>query len=370
MTDTPRSRFAVKSIIPPTQAALQRTSARLPQQNSPTESADDWHDATTEFLAGKPIDPVAAHAATVTRPDLIENFRHSGWAPTRKRVDAALASIPEVTPRRLAAFRCCGSDAYVEEFTATHSSTPCDYRVRSTKCHDRFCVPCSNERSMRIRDSLTRHMYKRPDMSLITLTFAASDEELTSILDRAHKCFRLLRSWCKWKKAVKGGAAIIETKIGTGSGKWHVHFHVLAEMKFLSTYELSDKWLAITGDSKIVDIRRVGAICGAVSYITKYVTKAADPSLIADPKRLQESILAFTGRRLVSTFGTWRGLQLMERPEDEKATDAPDSQWRTIGSLDAVILAAARGDPKSLKIMQRIAPRRFVAERPKVADTG
>lgn len=367
-TARPYSRYAVKSFTPPTTGSEVEPPSRLPPTTSEVEVPDpraiethDWRSGTEEFLNGAPVDPVAAAAPGITRPDLVENFRHSGWAPTRKRVETALTECPCVSPRRLSAFRACGCDAFVEAFRATHSDTFTDFRVRSTKCHDRFCVPCSNERSLRIRDSLTRHMYKRPNMSLITLTFAASDKTLTEILDNAGRCFRILRNWSAWKKAVKGGAAIIETKIGEGSGKWHVHYHVLAETGFLKQSDLSERWFEITGDSKIVDIRRVGAVCGAVSYITKYVTKAADPSIIRDPVRLRESIEAFTGRRLVSTFGTWRGLQLMERPDEEQETPEEKAKWRGIGPLDAIILRAEAGDAEAVRIMRRIAPRRFIS---------
>jgi hypothetical protein len=379
-TPTTPSRFAAKSLIPSTIDAQPSTTERLPDTTSPTDRASsvqdkkadrDWEGRTEEFLAAEP-EPAAAAAAAGILPDLSINFRHSGWIHNRHKVDAALLACPDISPRRLTAFRQCGADAFVEEGDATQ----CDaarmnplthaikaanpkYRCRSTKCHDRFCVPCSNERSARVRASLMAHMQGRANLSLITLTLKASDATLTDVMDRLQKCFRAVRQKTLWKKAVKGGVSIIETKIGGGSGQWHCHYHVIAEAGFIDQRKLSNLWFEVTGDSQIVDIRRVGAITGAVSYITKYVTKAADKSIVESPKHLQESIIAFTGRRMISTFGSWRGLELMERPENENSTDIPQSAWRTIGSLSEILQRAAAGDPAAAKIIKALTPARF-----------
>ena len=275
-----------------------------------------------------------------------------------------------VKPRRLAAFRLCGSDAYVEARPRVVNAGGFiglgtfghDYRIRQTKCHDRFCVPCSRERSNRIRHALLQHMQKLPDLKLITLTLRNVKTSLTAALDRITKHFRTLRSKSIWSKRVQGGVWIIETKIGENSGEWHVHVHCVAQAKFIPQHLLSELWHNITGDSFIVDIRPVGARTGAVSYITKYVTKASDHQIVMDPERLQEAIIAFTGRRLVSTFGAWRGLELMEKPchDPETITDEETGKtynaptWRPIGSLSAILASAAAGDPQSRLIISRL----------------
>ena len=315
--------------------------------DKPCSAGTRWD--TQKFLAEKPAEGNASGFSS----DLAEQFRHGGWAPFRKRVDDALVITPGISPRRLSAFRSCGCDAFVEFRTVGFENKSTDYRIRSTKCHDRFCVPCASERSRRIRDSLLRHMNGRENLSLITLTLKASTDPLTTILDRITRCFRLLRNKPLWKKQVQGGCSIIETKTGQGSGEWHVHFHVVAEAKFLNQRVLSDLWLNITGDSSIVDIRRVGAHAGAVQYITKYITKAADHSIVMSPKHLGEAITAFNGRRLVSTFGTWRGLELMEKVDDEQLSQSA-TEWQGLGRLDDFLRDAASGDPRSVAIVRTL----------------
>jgi hypothetical protein len=315
--------------------------------DKPCSEGSSWQ--TQKFLSEKPIES----SSLEPRQDLAEQFRHSGWMPLRRRVIAAMASLPEISERRQSAFRSCGCDAHVEYRFLSCGGVAKDYRIRSTKCHDRFCVPCSNARASRIQSSLLQHMYGRTSMKLLTLTLRASTADLTSILDRITRCFRLLRNRPVWKKNVQGGCAIIETKLGSGSKEWHVHFHVLLESKYLPHATLSAEWLKITGDSSIVDIRPMQAHGGGVQYITKYVTKAADSSIVMSPRHLAEAIIAFTSRRLISTFGTWRGLQLSESPDVEEVS-VRASSWTTLGSLNEILVRAARGDPEAVGIVRII----------------
>jgi hypothetical protein len=274
----------------------------------PCTPAAAWE--TQKFLAEKP--PVRNDSQA--GPDLAEQFRHSGWAPFRRRVMAAMAAVPAISERRASSFRGCGCDAYVEWRWVSSAMVGKEWRIRSTKCHDRFCIPCSNERGSRIRSSLLQHMYQRQNMKLLTLTLRASSDNLTTILDRLTRCFRLLRNRPIWKKNVSGGCAIIETKVGQGSGEWHAHFHVILESKFISHATLADEWEKITGDSRIVDIRPMQAKGGGVQYITKYVTKAGDPSIVLSPKHLQEALIAFHSRRLISTLEAGEGCNSRRNP--------------------------------------------------------
>jgi len=347
----------------PSQMAIK---ASIPSDGSCTHSQPhDCHTppaastAISEFLARSPADDAPPDAPT----SLSENFRHGGWMPFRRRVEQALLTTEGITPRRIAAFRLCGCDAFVEA-RSRNPGLPSikEYRIRQTKCHDRFCVPCSQERSNRIRMSLLKHMHPLENLKLITLTLAASDDTLSQILDRITRCFRLLRNKPLWNKNVQGGCAIIETKLGAGSKKWHVHFHVVAQSRYIPQDKLAELWQQITGDSRIVDIRPVGAKTGAVQYITKYITKAADHSIVMSPRHLSEALTAFHGRRLVTTFGTWRGLELMEKPANDNdyyydenlGSRQPKPAWRPIGSLDAVLSDAAAGSPYALDVVRKL----------------
>lgn len=335
----------VKPLIPPTTDSAVDPASQLPDEPA-------WESETEKFLSSKPTERHISGSATAFS-ELSTNFRHSGWAPTRRKVEEAMLDMREVSDRRVSSFRYCGADAFVECRYSGYVHKTAEYRIRTTKCHDRFCIPCSRERSGRIRDSLLRHMHGRKDLSLITLTLRASEDKLTAVLDRLTKCFRALRGKALWKKNIEGGASIIESKIGQDGKSWHCHYHVVAEAKYINKFKLSDMWLKITGDSRIVDVKRVGSHGGAVSYITKYVTKAADSTIVNSPQHLREAIIGFTGRRLVATFGTWRGLKLMEKP-DEEPLSITTTEWRSVGCLDEIIRRYQSGDADAGAIIRKL----------------
>ena len=330
----------------------------------------------TAFPATPILDPqesnvVSLAEASQTTQDVGCLFRHSGWRADRSRVEQALSELGSLTPepgapavgsRRLLAFQQCGADAYVEQCTYA-ASTPnprIEYRLRTACCKDRFCVPCSNARASRIRSSLLEHMHGKEKLSLITLTLKADGQSLITILDRAYAHFRSLRSLDLWRRAVHGGAAIIEAKVGKDGKRWNVHWHIVAEAGYLDKTDLSRAWLTITGDSFIVDIRRVGSLGGAVSYVTKYVTKAADSQVVRSPRHLREAILGFIGRRLVTTFGTWRGLQLLKDYDHDHPHQAPETAWQHVARLQDLVHASLT-DPGALHILKQVFPRtRFI----------
>lgn len=314
------------------------------------------------FLLEKPttLDPLETSsnspASTRARPlqqDVGITFRHGGWHHDRNRVSKALHAHPDASDRRRLAFDRCGSDAFVESRQIGYVNRVTEYRLRSTHCHDRWCLPCAAERAAVIRENLLRHMHGLKNLSLITLTLRGEGQALSTLLDRAYRHLQELRNTACWKKAVTGGAAIIEAKLGADKKRWHVHWHIVCQAKYFDQRQLSQAWLKITGDSMIVDIRRVQAMSGAVQYICKYVTKAADTAVIRSPEHLREGLTAFQGRRLVSTFGTWRGLHLSQRNENEEVSQSATA-WVCEGRLDDLWQGWKNHDPRARAIIETL----------------
>lgn len=112
------------------------------------------------------------------------------------------------------------------------------------------------------------------------------------------------------------------------AGRWHVHAHIIAESKYLPQGELSAQWLAVTGDSPIVDVRMINSADAAASYVAKYGSKSFDSGLLKSPRLLAEVMTALKGARLCTTFGEWRGAKLTSMKCDE------DTQgWQDLGYL-------------------------------------
>lgn len=112
------------------------------------------------------------------------------------------------------------------------------------------------------------------------------------------KSFRRLRSRRAWKSRIDGGLYVIEV---TGlRGHYHVHLHVLVNLRFFPVRLLSKIWSQVA-PGKVVHIKRL-PVRAAVVYVTKYLTK---PSVDGSVIRIVEDGLK--GARLFQPFGTWHG---------------------------------------------------------------
>lgn len=299
--------------LPDRQSGLPVTAAAVPSTYVRTlETNVGDCDPVTEFLAAGPPDgSLSTPLLEYEMPwhpedDPDQSFFHSGWAPLRRRIDDSFGRI-HINERRRYAFRGCGTDPWVYQCV----ENPEEYRVKAAWCHDRFCQVCAGQRSRHIASVI---LAKIGDVKplMITLTLCDTSNGLRDALKRLMVSFRLLRETEIWKRKIRGGAWFLEVKYSSRSARWHPHIHIIADGDYLPGTELTGAWSAITGDSFHTDITREhdhGKIGG---YCTKYASKPLNPSFSGDPALLDEAILACVGKRLCSTFGTWRGLKLAD----------------------------------------------------------
>lgn len=261
-----------------------------------------------------------------------ESFRHGSWQPRRRIVFEALQRCGKSTGR-LDRFAECGSGLWVGVCSESD-----EVKLQSNCCHDRWCVPCQATRAAILAEQIELALYMKT-ARFITLTLKHSPTPLSDQLDRLYASFVRLRHRSFWKEHVDGGCAVCELKLGR-DGLWHVHLHLLLEGKYLDQRTLSREWHGVTGDSSIVDVRivRDGAI--GARYVSKYATKPACSEVYDDQDKLDEMILALGGRRLVMTFGTWRGLQL----HGDEVAPPPLVNKR---SLHTLLAQVRRGEPNA-----------------------
>lgn len=328
-----------------------------------------WFNSRTGAFVHTPETPVDSLRDAPDRFDFADRarlgaFRHSGWTKLRNRVFAAFVRLdrihhnccqesltgssiqpgkPVVTRTRRTAFAECGQDAWVQEST----TQPGVFRVVSSKCKDRFCVPCSNDRSRTaqtiLQEKLTTGVHR-----FITLTLRSESESLQSQVDRLYSSFRKLRQRVFWKSRVKGGVAFVEVKWSDKGNRWHPHLHIVTHGRFLPVKDLGREWYAVTGDSWIVDVRAIKDERKAASYCAKYATKGYDASAIATNARLIECIKVFRGRRFVIAFGDWKGLSLTE--------EQSETGWRIIDTLANVLAKVTQGDTNACRILSLLKP--------------
>jgi hypothetical protein len=268
-------------------------------------------------------------------------FRHSGWAVRRDKTWEALKAAGW-SDSKLDRFRECGAGLWLE-----WSDEAKDLRLRCNTCRDRWCLACGNERAGKVAANVATLIEAR-HARFVTLTRRHSAAPLRDQLDSLFACFLALRRRSWWKSHVVGGAAFLEVKISERTHAWHVHLHIVCESEYLPQRELSAEWLAVTNDSSIVDVRAVPQAGKVAAYVSKYVTKPADASVYNDRDRLIELILALRGRRLCTTFGTWRG---------HKLDDAEPSSvgWTAIGSLDRLLSDYREGSRDAARYLEAAA---------------
>lgn len=307
--------------------------------------------------------PTASHeraSAHFWSADLEAGFRHSGWERDRRRVWDAMVQLhdcydagenpreassalfavkPAIPAARLRRFGSCGQNSWISRSTkiADHLRIQCD------RCHDRFCRICARERGSIVRERILLHCADRKT-KFLTLTLKHRGEPLADMIDRILRCFRNLRALPLWVKHVQGGVAVLEIKLGKAGTAWHVHLHCLVEGSYVDQHRLSAAWLAVTGDSYIVDIRQVRDAVTGVNYVTKYLQKPLSQDVMISPPHLREAIVALRGRRLVSTFGSWRGIVLNDAAIEETIDDRFKEQWLPLIPLKECIARAAAGD--------------------------
>lgn len=257
-------------------------------------------------------------------------FRHSGWKTTRHRVYAALKRT-DASEATLQRFEECGSNAWVVENPERHG----EYRVASTRCKSRWCVPCAAQRSRLICGAL-RKQIKGRSVRFLTLTLGGNATDLKAAINKLYTSFRLLRKQKAWKASVVGGVAMLEVKPGKTLERWNPHLHCIIEGRYIAQQTLVKLWKQITGDSYIVDIRLIRSQDGIARYVTKYVTKPVDANLMRMENKLVEAMEALKGRKIAATFGSWRHLQLT-------AADT-EREWKPIAPLHRLIHRAAAGE--------------------------
>jgi len=319
----------------PEDARLLRTSLDPPDLESDSDYSSP---APTPDVA---LDDPSHRLSPSDRPTLAEIFRHSGWRRDRRRVWRALGRTRQ-SFSRVQAFASCGASAYVYRTP----DPPHEYFLAGSSCHDRFCVPCARVRGDRLALEILHTLDGQP-VRFLTLTIRHTDSPLSDQLDHLYASFRRLRATTLWKRSCSGGCAILEITHSDTSDAWHPHLHVLMHGGYISQSLVKAAWLKATGDSSIVDIRMVRSEDHIARYVSKYVAKPFDRSIIDREDLLDELIIATRNRRMVVTFGGWRGIRLTQT--------AGDHDWELLGSLDDVARAARSGDAESMRALRYVA---------------
>jgi plasmid rolling circle replication initiator protein Rep len=137
---------------------------------------------------------------------------------------------------------------------------------------------------------------------------------------RTYNKHRHLKHYSSENKKASSAVWSYEVKRGSGSGLWHPHVHGiwLCDEK-PDQDKLSSEWLKITGDSFIVDVRPINLQDPITGFLEvfKYAVKFSDQP----PKDTWHCYEKLSGRRLIGSFGGFRGVKPPEDLSDELDED-------------------------------------------------
>jgi hypothetical protein len=313
---------------------------RPPKEPEPTRREKELEHFMYNWTGGR--DPSGRAYADPITPDE-EWFRHHFWKEKRAKVLAALASAGTPTAT-LEAFTNCGAECIVE-WNATEER----YRIRGNYCHNRHCEPCMKAKASLLAANLRGKLEERPNelYRFVTLTLKHTDTPLLEQIKRLYASFTKLRSSKCWKQSQRGGAGMLEVKWDPATRQWHPHLHVVVQGGYLAKETLSAAWHHATGDSFIVDIRKLDARKDVAFYVAKYVTKGTNAEVWDDADAAAEWICATRGLRTCATFGTWRGFKLLAKPESKGA-------WLPVCRLGSLISRARAGDEAARETLEAL----------------
>ena len=286
--------------------------------------------------------PPAQHGL---RPDTAYRFRRPDHALAYTRTLGIMSLLlrHEKRARRLAL---CGAHA-----TVWHSPSTDTVAVRAYHCGMRCCPRCRETHSAKTREKLDRFLALVPPhrLSMITLTLKHTDAPLTDQIDRLYASFKLLRKEPCWQAAKPRGYSVLEISRSTDGLTWHPHLHLLANTPYIPDDRLKSAWLRITGDSHIVDIRRVNSAARDKhrDYLCTYLTKPATTDIINHDAILTEWIDALLHRHVLIGFGKPKLAQKPEPPEDPQ-------DWSLIGSLGGLLAGQSRGDRRAIHWLAKL----------------
>lgn len=130
---------------------------------------------------------------------------------------------------------------------------------------------------------------------------------------------RGFNEFCK----IDGAMYSYENTYNEQTGEWHPHVHMLVLLNdWIDQEQLSETWHEITGDSFVVDVRRVKkskefGYAKAAAEVCKYVLKFGDLTV----EKTWEAFKILKGKRLSGAFGSLYGVKIPENLADEMPDD-------------------------------------------------
>jgi hypothetical protein len=153
----------------------------------------------------------------------------------------------------------------------------------------------------------------------LVLTQTHRKENRKQSAKRIKDSFTRLQRRSFWKNHFKGGTWSLEfTK--DKNGLHHTHLHIVGfRRSFFAVELLRGEWLAATGDSHVLNLKRIEDIAAGLREVVKYVSKPLDIRRFG-AEDLRE-FLKLKNMRMFGTFGEFRDFCTTFEPSDNDAAE-------------------------------------------------
>lgn len=210
-------------------------------------------------------------------------------------------------------------------------------KARTCKKH-LLCPFCARARGAKLVEKqlerTSQVMADNPKLipAMLTLTVKNGPdllERFNHLVGSFRKLQKRRRDWNEkargWTEFAKINGAVFSVEFTNKGNGWHPHLHAFVLLDdYIDQSALSAEWERITGDSSVVDIRKVkaaktGTLADAMTEVFKYALKFSDLSLELN----LEAYETLLGKRLLGSFGSLHGVKLPEKLTDELLEDTP-----------------------------------------------
>lgn len=296
-----------------------------------------------------PVNVSDLAAGTFTGVDEAENFgdRIARYGQAHARSLLMLehlrgAPSPEAI-KTAASLATCGNYLHFREYFTVgkvrlHNATFCKQHLVCPLCAIRRGAKALGAYLARWQVIQEEHPELRPYLLTLTVKNGYDLEErqghltgsLRKLMDHRRNFNAGVRGapWTELCKALGGVYTLELTNKGNG---WHPHCHmIILAASEPSQSAISAEWYKITGDSMIVDCRPItGDPSEGFMEVFKYAVKFSDLELADNWHAAQ----VLKGKRLLNSFGLFRGVQVPESLLDEPLDSLPywDRFYRFMG---------------------------------------
>jgi diadenosine tetraphosphate (Ap4A) HIT family hydrolase len=194
-------------------------------------------------------------------------------------------------------------------------------------CEFRLCPDCSRRRSRKLQNKylpMMRAFVSQNHVKPVHLVLTQTHKKETrkQSINRLKDAFKKLQRRAFWKENFKGGTWSLElTK--DKKGLHHAHFHIIGfRRKFFDIELLRGEWLAVTGDSHVLNLKPILDIASGLREVVKYVSKPLDIRRFG-AEDLRE-FLGLKNMRMFGTFGEFREFCKGFDPSDDDDDDASE----------------------------------------------